>query len=169
MKNVFIKIICISLLLILSFPSYSQQSEKAKILGIVKKFFLYLKTRNETELKKILCKEINFKYISQEKLIKLGEKMLNEEISISEYMIKVTGHNIYKFLKSSFKLLDYEIKAKVYAEVVMIEDKYIKEKLYYIKAKITYKEGKKIIKNKKCEIDIIKENTGKYRILGFII
>jgi len=95
--------------------------------------------------------------------------MLDEKISISEYMIKVTGHNIHKFLKSSFKLLDYEIKEKVYAEVVLVEDKYIKEKLYYIKAKITYKEGKKIIKNKKCEIDIIKENTGKYKILGFII
>ena len=169
MRKIFIKIICISLLLILSFPSYSQQSEKEKILAIIKKFFLHLKTRNEKELKKILCKEINFKYISPEEIVELGEKMLDEKISISEYMIKVTGHNIYKFLKSSFELLDYEIKEKVYAEVVLVEDKYIKEKLYYIKAKITYKEGKKIIKNKKCEIDIIKENTGKYKILGFII
>ncbi len=169
MKKTIIKRLSIIILFGLSSFLYSQSSPEREIITTVKKFFTYLRENNEKELKKILCNEIKLKNISKEELIRLAEKMLDEKISISEYIITVTGNNICKFLDSSFILLHYKIEKQIGTEVILVKNEIIKEKLYYIKVLITYKEGERVIKNKRCEVDVIRDNTGEYKILGFII
>ncbi|MBN1899367.1 MAG: hypothetical protein JW827_11365 [Spirochaetes bacterium] len=169
-KKLFSNIIILPVfLLFITAPLYSQGFDEKKINAIVDKFFNCLKKCDQKGIKRYIHQDVIFKDMTRQELLALGEKMFAEEVSISDYMISITGHNIYQFVKLNYKLLNYKIQKEVKIEEIGSKDEKIKGKLFYMKVLIVYEMDKKIIK-KRAEIDII-EDEGKegFKILGFII
>ncbi|MBN1898255.1 MAG: hypothetical protein JW827_05730 [Spirochaetes bacterium] len=160
------KISICSFLLFLPCFLYTQHTPEKEILLTVKKFFHLLKVNNKNGMQNILCHNMKLDPMNNDDIIRLGEQMLNGDIPISEYIVKITGHNIYKFLHF-YQLVNFEITEKVRSEVTIEEDR-MKDNYFYVRVLIIYKDGGSEIKKKKCEINIIREKS-RYKILGFIL
>lgn len=155
-------------LLVFSSSLYSEDNTGDSINKVVSQFLINLKQNNMAEIKKLLHEEIQLKDISIDQIYQLGEKMLKEEIQVSEYLINVTGHNIQNMVSPDHKILGFEIKEKAQMEWISKDIDKNFGKLYYVKAEIVFKMKDKIMK-KICEIDVLQRDGFKdYKILGFI-
>lgn len=161
------KIIIIIFLLFLHTSLQAISPLKSEIIKYGKTFLNNLLNKKINDTQKMIYSKIKLKTLDKKKLLQLSDEMMMEKISISEYILYLTGHNLYPFLNKEFQLLSFKMLGKYGAETV-INDKIIKELFYYIKFEISYKKNGKIFKDKLIEINIIKEN-GQYKIFGFIL
>ncbi|MBU1075781.1 MAG: hypothetical protein KKH98_00720 [Spirochaetes bacterium] len=146
-------------------PSTSQtQLSKEQIEKILNEE----KQKRTTALKKIVYKDIIFSELTKNQLHQLGIQMLSDEISILEYMIKISGHNIYQFANLEYKLIDYKIFNNVYKDIIDQADSAKKKNVFSIRGIISYKEGSRSFK-KKWEMQLIREPENKFMIIGFIL
>jgi len=168
-KKIIIFSLIFFLLLIYIFKLYSENISKDIILNKTKNFLTYLQKGDKNGIKNFTHKKMEFNNMTKQQIHELAEAMLSEKISIPDYIIKITGHNINKFLSKNAEILNYKIEGEVSSEITLDKDNKISDTIYYIKILLTYKENNKVIKDKQCEIDFSQEKDGKYYIIGFII
>jgi len=105
--------------------------------------------------------------LEKKKIIQLCDDMMSEKISISKYILLITGHNLNQFLNHKLKLVKFKL-INEYGVETKHDSKSIKEKLFYIRFKASYEKDGKLYNNMVIEINIIKEDK-KYKVIGFII
>ncbi len=163
------KIIIITIICFCSFFTVkAENSPQNKIENLAINFLNNLQTKNISKIKNLLSDKIQLKIFDDKKKSELVDDMMMEKISVFEYILRITGHNLQQFLNDNFKLTRFS-KAQDYGMEQNVNDKNITGNLYYIKFKISYencRNNKKI--DRLIEIDIIKEND-KFKIFGFVI
>ncbi len=163
------KIIFILIFIIIAIPCFFPSRGKAdetnnniekKIIKNIEILFKLLQLKDKTKLLQMIDKRIELKKIPRDKLLRLSDKLLNDEISITDYIILLTGNNLSYFL-TNYKILSYKILS------IDKESKY-GGGFYYAKLKIDYYKNNKLLKNNDLEIDfLLKDN--KLKLIGFII
>ena len=169
MKKIILMVLFCLFLLSFITGDTGENSSKKEIINFAKEFFNNLKTKNSLKIKNMLSAKIELKILDENKISILIDDMMTGNISVFEYIKKITGHNIQQLLQDKLQLL---IVSKVHEKGMekVTNDKNIKGNLYYLKFKISYKNrnNNETIHNTLIEIDIIEENN-KFRIFGFII
>lgn len=161
------KIIIIIFLLFLNTSLQAISPLNSEIIKYSKTFLNNLLNKKINDTQEMIYPKIKLKMLDKKKILQLSDDMIMDKISISKYILFITGHNLHQFLNKKFQLLSFKMTNKYGAETI-VNDKIIKEIFYYIKFEISYKKNGKIFKDKLIEINIIKEN-GKYKIFGFIL
>lgn len=139
------------------------------VVNLATKFLNNLQKMNTPKIKNMLSRKVQLEILDREKILMLTDEMMTEKISVFDYIVKITGHNIQQFLKNKLQILKFS-KPQDMGMERRVEDKNIKGDFYFIKFKITYKNknSNQTIVNRLIEIDIKKENN-KFKIVGFII
>lgn len=161
------------IIFLLYYSSLSAQiSQETKILDSAEKFLDCIKSKNAKILKNLILSEIKITKLNDKELMDLGIKVLNEEITAGEYILKLTGNNINRFLSGENILIDYKIKEKTGIENIDNRDKVLKrygDIFYYVKVLLKFKQGDKLFNEHECELNIIKVSENEYKIFGFIL
>ena len=134
---------------------------KNKLTQLSHDIILNIKEKKIEKLKQFMSPDIKIRQLDKVSLMQLSDNLLNDNISIIEYIIDITGHNIYLFLNKN-KILLYKI------VLIDKESKYGDTDFYFVKLKVNYKIGNKIYRGKELELDFKKYNN-KFILIGFII
>jgi hypothetical protein len=157
------------LLFILTKTIYPQDKIKNQIIELSEKFLNYLKSNNINQVKILIFNQVKFSKLSEKEIISLGEDVLAEKIPVSEYIIKITGNNLFNLFSGEISIVEYEINSKeMGTEKVINKDKFLKEDFYYIKGRAKFKQKDKTINDKEFEIDILRDEKNELKIFGFI-
>ncbi|MDD5066484.1 MAG: hypothetical protein PHF84_05500 [bacterium] len=165
-----------SLFLILLFPLYlnGQAPTTQEVSDIVKQFLSTIQSNSvkqdkAAEIKKVLHEEVLLTTLTKNEISLLGQGMLNNEISIAAFIKKITGHNINQFLLSSWVLRKYTLEKNIQEDVIKGLKNEKDQTIYYIKANLETRTESHPVKNKKCEIDVVRDRDGRLKIIGFIL
>ena len=164
-KTIFIFLFSLFCIFILNV--HGAKISKESIVDFATGFLKNLQAKDIVRLKEILSKNIQLKSLDKKNLLALADNMMLGKLSVSEYILKISGHNIQQFLSEELELVKYGKYKECGIEKNMGDIK-IKGNLYYVKFEISCKGPGNNIRNRLIEIDIIKENN-KFTIFGFII
>lgn len=120
-------------------------------------------------LKELLNTDIVLAPMTKTEISLLGQKMLNNEISIPEFIRKITGHNISQFLQSQWVLRAYKIEPAVKTDTIKTPKGGQDQVTYYIKAEVEVRMEPGQVRKKRCELDFNQDSSGRWKIAGFIL
>ncbi|MBU1077289.1 MAG: hypothetical protein KKH98_08350 [Spirochaetes bacterium] len=140
---------------------------KPDIIEYCKNFLDQMINKKAKTVQNMICPEVKLLPLEKTKIMQLCDDMMMEKISISKYILMITGHNLHQFLNHKLRLINFKL-INEYGVETKYDNKTIKEKLYYIRFKASYEKEGKIHNDKIIEINIIKEDN-KYKVIGFII
>jgi len=164
-KNVVIIIlyICLSVNIALADEIPREQLEKTTI-----RFLNNLKAENKALIRKKLFSKVELKRLKKDKITELVDDMIRGKMSIFDYLIKITGHNLLLFLQGNYRFIKYGKIEKI-GKGRSLEKSVIKGDFYYIKLTIDFIEkGKTKIEKRLIEINMIQENN-KYKVFAFVL
>ncbi len=159
MKNLFVFIIV--LLFFLQNMMYGESIDKRVFEKLTASVLDLINEKNIKKIKLFLAKDIKLENIRSDEIKRLSDKLLDDEISVEDYLKKITGNNLYLFVKN-YKIVSHKI------ILIDKESKYGGSGLYFIKLKIDYMFKGKVFKHVDLELDFKKENN-KFKLVGFII
>lgn len=158
----------ILLILIINILLYSQDNtDKNELNKYANNLLNAIQQKDQDTIKKHLISLIRLNLLNKNEVIKYADDLMTEKISVFQYIINITGHNISLFINSNYDLVSFNPINESGVEEIK-NDNMIKGNLYYVKYNITYKINNKITQNKIIEIDLIKIDN-QYKIVGFII
>lgn len=121
------------------------------------------------DLAELLHPDIVPAAFSDTEISRLNLQMLNDELPILQYMKKITGHNVSRFLEGNWILLKHKMEANREEDVIKGAKGEKTIRILFFKGTLELRMDGKQVKSRKCEIDLIEEPSGRYRIAGFII
>lgn len=123
------------------------------------------------DLSELLHPDIVPASFTDTEISRLNLQMLNDELPILQYMKKITGHNVSRFLEGDWTLVRHRMETTMEEDVIRGKKGEKNIRILFFKGTLELLTGEKQkqAKSRKCEIDLIEEPSGRYRIAGFIM